>query len=35
MKHYAKVDIENLREYALPAPKATGKFLMFLNGGGI
>jgi site-specific recombinase XerD len=32
IKHYAKVDIERLREYAIPVPEPTGMFESFLNG---
>jgi len=33
IKHYAKLDIERLREYALPVPEPSGIFKEFLNGG--
>lgn len=33
IKHYAKVDIERLREYAIAVPEPTGVFEAFLNGG--
>ena len=32
IKHYAKLDIERLRFYALPIPEATGAFADFLSG---
>jgi integrase len=32
ISHYAKLDIERLRFYALPVPKATGAFADFLSG---
>ena len=32
IKHYAKIDIERLREYAVPVPNPTGIFAHFLNG---
>ena len=32
IKHYAKIDVERLREYAIPVPKPTGIFACFLNG---
>lgn len=32
IKHYAKVDIKHLREYAIAAPAADGSFLDFLYG---
>jgi integrase len=32
IRHYAKLDIERLRVYALPVPKATGAFADFLAG---
>jgi integrase len=32
IRHYAKLDIERLRLYALPVPKATGAFADFLSG---
>jgi integrase len=32
IKHYAKLDIEQLRFYALPVPEATGAFADFLAG---
>jgi integrase len=32
IKHYAKIDIEKLREYAVPVPAPTGIFVRFLNG---
>lgn len=35
IKHYAKVDIERLREYAIAVPKPSGVFEAFLNGGHI
>lgn len=31
--HYAKIDLENLRLYALPAPSPTGNFKTYLYGG--
>ena len=31
--HYAKIDLENLRLYALPAPSPTGNFKAYLYGG--
>ena len=34
IRHYAKLDIEQLRFYALPVPKATGSFADFLAGRG-
>lgn len=33
IKHYAKVDIERLREYAIAVPAPSGVFELFLNGG--
>lgn len=33
IKHYAKVDIEHLREYAIAVPTPSGVFEAFLNGG--
>ncbi|WP_200868438.1 tyrosine-type recombinase/integrase [Gracilibacillus boraciitolerans] len=33
IKHYAKVDIERLREYAIEVPTPSGVFEAFLNGG--
>jgi site-specific recombinase XerD len=33
IKHYARVDIERLREYAIAVPKPSGVFKIFLNGG--
>lgn len=33
--HYAKVDIENLRKYALDAPPPTGNFEKYLYGGAV
>ena len=33
IKHYAKVDIERLREYAIAVPAPSGVFEAFLNGG--
>jgi len=33
ISHYAKLDIERLRVYALPVPVASGKFVNFLSGG--
>lgn len=33
IKHYAKVDIERLREYAIAVPTPSGVFEAFLNGG--
>lgn len=33
IKHYAKVDIERLREYAIKVPAPSGVFKAFLNGG--
>ena len=32
ISHYARLDIESLRFYALPVPKATGAFADFLAG---
>ena len=32
IKHYAKLDIERLRKYAIPVPKPTGIFAQFLCG---
>lgn len=32
LKHYAKIDIERLRQYSLQPLKPTGRFLSFLNG---
>jgi integrase len=32
ISHYARVDVERLRPYALPVPKATGAFFDFLAG---
>ena len=32
IKHYAKVDIERLREYAIAVPKPSGLFELFLKG---
>jgi len=32
VKHYAKIDIERLREYAIPVPEAAGIFARFLGG---
>jgi len=32
IKHYARLDIEKLREYAIDAPEPTGVFKDFLNG---
>jgi len=34
ISHYARLDIERLRSYALPVPKATGAFADFLAGKG-
>ena len=34
IKHYAKLDIENLRECAIEVPKPSGLFKTFLDGGG-
>ena len=34
IKHYAKLDIEKLRECAIEVPKPSGSFKTFLNGGG-
>jgi len=34
ISHYAKLDVERLRFYALPVPKATGGFVRFLSGKG-
>jgi site-specific recombinase XerD len=33
IKHYARVDIERLREYATAVPESSGVFEAFLNGG--
>ncbi|OLN25817.1 putative integrase/recombinase [Desulfosporosinus metallidurans] len=33
IKHYARVDIERLREYAIPVPEPSGVFEAFLDGG--
>jgi site-specific recombinase XerD len=33
IKHYAKVDIENLRSYAIDIPEPSGVFEEILNGG--
>jgi len=33
IKHYARVDIERLREYAIVVPESSGVFEVFLNGG--
>lgn len=33
IKHYAKVDIERLREYSIEVPTPSGVFEAFLNGG--
>lgn len=33
IKHYAKVDVERLREYAIAVPAPSGVFEAFLNGG--
>lgn len=33
IKHYAKIDIEKLREYAIEVPEPTGSFKVFLEGG--
>lgn len=33
IKHYAKVDIERLREYSISVPNPSGVFEAFLNGG--
>jgi site-specific recombinase XerD len=33
IKHYAKVDVERLREYAIAVPTPSGVFEAFLNGG--
>ena len=35
IKHYARLDIEKLRECAIEVPKPTGAFLAFLNGGAL
>lgn len=35
IKHYAKVDIERLREYSIAVPAPSGVFEAFLNGGEI
>ena len=35
IKHYAKIDIERLRDYAIPVPEPSGKFASFLRGGGL
>ena len=32
VKHYAKLDIERLREYSIEIPEPTGKFKAFLEG---
>ena len=32
IKHYARIDVERLREYAIPVPEPTGIFARFLNG---
>jgi integrase len=32
VRHYAKVDVERLREYAIPVPESAGLFARFLNG---
>jgi hypothetical protein len=32
IKHYAKIDIENLRFYSIDTPPPTGAFAMFLQG---
>jgi len=32
IKHYARIDIEKLRQYSLIPPEPTGRFLDFLNG---
>lgn len=32
IKHYAKIDIERLREYAIPVPEPVGFFARFLHG---
>ena len=32
IKHYARIDIEKLRQYCLEPPKASGKFKTFLQG---
>lgn len=32
IKHYAKIDIEKLRQYCLEPPQISGKFKAFLNG---
>jgi len=34
IKHYAKLDIEKLRECAIGVPKPSGSFKTFLDGGG-
>ena len=34
IKHYAKLDIEKLRECAIEVPKPSGSFKTFLDGGG-
>ena len=33
VKHYAKLDIEQLRKCAIPVPSPTGAFQAFLEGG--
>jgi len=35
IKHYARLDIEKLRECAIEVPEPTGTFLAFLNGGAL
>ena len=35
IKHYARIDIENLRRYSLQPPPPTGEFRKFLYGGGV
>jgi integrase len=35
ISHYAKLDVERLRFYALPVPNATGSFAHFLAGKGV
>ena len=35
IKHYARLDIEKLRECAIKVPEPTGTFLAFLNGGAL
>jgi integrase len=32
IKHYAKIDVERLREYAIPVPEPVGLFARFLDG---